>query len=48
MVIIVVLQLPPKEFSRILVSLESRYGMWGLFPLGAVKADMTLPSAESD
>ena len=45
--IIVVLQFPPRESSRMRVSFESRYGMCGR-PLGSVSALMTLPSAESD
>mmetsp|Transcript_4463 Transcript_4463/g.20026 ORF Transcript_4463/g.20026 Transcript_4463/m.20026 type:complete len:356 (+) Transcript_4463:662-1729(+) len=45
--IIVVLQLPPRESSRMRVSFESRYGMCGR-PFGSVKALMTLPSALSD
>ena len=45
--IIVVLQLPPNESSKMRVSFESRYGMcWR--PRASVSAAMTLPSAERD
>ena len=47
MAIMVVLQLPPSESSRMRVSLLSRYGMC-CRPRGSVSAAMTLPSAESD
>lgn len=43
----VVLQLPPRESSRMRVSLESRYGTWPR-PLASVSALMTLPRALRD
>ena len=42
-----VLELPPSESLRILVSLESLKGTW-LFYLGSVNACMQLPSAASE
>ena len=45
--IIVVLQLPPSESSRMRVSFESRYGMC-CRPRGSVSAAITLPSALRD
>ena len=41
-------ELPPRDSCRILVSLESRYGMKAFFDFCSVRALMTLPSAESD
>lgn len=42
----VVLALPPKDSCKILVSLESRYGICDLLP--SASALITLPSADSD
>ena len=42
---IVVRELPPKEFYKILVSLESLYGMWSYFSF-EVNADITCPKAK--
>ena len=44
--IMVVLQLPPSESSRMRVSLESRYGTCGRLPRASVSAAITLPSAD--
>ena len=44
MAMTVVMQLPPSESSKILVNLESRYGMCAR-PFVSVKALMTFPSA---
>ena len=43
---ITVLEFPPSESCRSLVSLEFRYGMCVLLP--STSAEMTLPSVESD
>ena len=43
---ITVLEFPPSESCRSLVSLEFRYGMCVLLP--STNAEMTLPSVESD
>lgn len=45
-IIIVVLAFPPRDSCKILVSLESLYGMWVLFP--SAKADITFPRADKD
>lgn len=45
-IIMVVRALPPRDSCKILVSLESRYGMWVLLP--SASAEITLPRAESD
>ncbi len=37
---------PPRESCRRRVSLESRYGIWELFP--STSAEMTLPRADKD
>ena len=46
--IILVLELPPKESYKILVSLLSRYGICIAFLVSSVKAEITLPSAKRD
>jgi len=43
----VVLQLPPRESSKILVNFESLYGIWGL-ALRSVSAAITFPKALKD
>ena len=42
---IVVRELPPNEFYKILVSFESLYGMWSCFSFD-VNADITYPKAK--
>ena len=42
-IIIVVLEFPPRESWRILVSFESLYGVW---PLPSTRALITLPNAD--
>jgi len=42
----IVLVLPPRESCSNLVSFESLYGMWWIFP--STRAEITFPSALSD